>query len=213
MKRIFFLILSVLCLSFVLVSCKDEGNGSEENEKIKVMLSVSEGAKVIGKSSVDVEPGQDVSFEIKIEDGYYFKSVSDGEFDVDTGILTLRAVERRMSVSFFVEKADFDTTLSAPFVFYGEYGDSTNVEENEVRFGSVIKLKSTNADKVFLGWSFGKSFSTGGTIVSEDRNYDFVLKPELLKNGVMSMRITSITPQELCNITPTEERLIPRRKI
>ena len=170
-----------LMLSFSLFACG--GGDTEEGEVFRIMISVSEGARVVGKSSVDVAPGESVEFEIEIDTGYVFKSVSDGEFDTETGILTIENVTRKMSVAFVVEKTDFDTEASVPFVFTGEKGDSSGISGNQVKLGALVKAKSGYYDKIFLGWSFGKSAEDGGIVVSDERELEFTVTPDLLKDG------------------------------
>ncbi|MBQ7332813.1 MAG: leucine-rich repeat protein [Clostridia bacterium] len=179
MKRFLFLLLSLITL-FSLISC-----GGGENERYRVMVSVSEGASVVGEASVEVEEGGTAEFLIEIDTGYVFKSVSGGVYDTETGVLTIENVTRRMNVSFYAEKADFDTEVTAEFIFKGELGDETNISENEVKLGTRIKAKSTYGDKIFLGWSFGKSFSQGGVIASDERDFEFTVTPDILKDGVL----------------------------
>lgn len=185
MKRFLLVILSLL-LMLAAVSCGETNDGEKNDaETFRVMLSVSEGASVIGDSSVDVKSGGAVEFLVEIDTGYVFVSASCGVYDTETGVLRIENVTEKTSVSFYVEKADFDTEETVPFIFKGELGDETNITENEVRLGAQITAKSNCQDMIFLGWSYGKSLSQGGVIVSEERELEFVVKPDILRNGVL----------------------------
>ncbi len=182
MKRFCLLVLSLL-ISISLFSCN--GKDGEEKLKYRVMLSVSEGVTVIGDASLEVEAGGTAEFLVEIDTGYIFKSASAGEYDSEAGVLRIENVNEKMSVSLYAEKADFNTEESVPFIFKGELGDETNVSENEVKLGSLIKANSGATELIFLGWSFGKSVEQGGVVVSEERYFEFTVTPDILRNGVL----------------------------
>ena len=188
MKRFCLIALSLLLL-VSLFSCgkSDDAPAGETPDTVsyRVMLSVAEGAKVLGDSSVDVKEGDTVEFQVELDTGYLFKSVSAGIYDADSGILTIENVREKMSVSFFTEKVNYDTNESVPFRFYGELGDTSNISENEVKLGTRIVVNSGTSDLIFLGWSFGKSLAQGGVVVSEERTFEFTATPDVLRNGVL----------------------------
>ena len=173
-------------LAISLFSCgSSEKTDEGVEEKFRVMLSVSEGATVVGDTSVEVAKGKTAEFHVEIDTGYIFKSVSAGKYDTETGILKIENVSGKMSVSFYTEKADFNTEETVPFIFKAELGDETNVSENEVRLGAKVTAESNNSELIFLGWSFGKSLSQGGVIASEERRFEFTVTPDILRNGVL----------------------------
>ncbi len=182
MKR-FCLLLFSLILSLALFACGGDSSGDEES--FRVMISTSEGAHVEGEASVDVPAGETVEFTVKIDTGYIFKSVSEGEYDTETGVLTIENVTEKMNVSFVVEKTSFDTETPVPFVFTGESGDTTNVTGNQIKLGSLIKASSGYQNRISLGWSSGARAEDGGIIVSDERELEFTVTPDLLKDGTL----------------------------
>ena len=185
MKR-FSLIALLLILSISLFACGG-GDTTDGGESYRVMLSCSEGASVVGEASVDVASGDSVEFTVEIDTGYVFVSVSEGEFDSETGVLTIENVTKKMNVSFIVEKSGYDTEKSVPFAFSGASGDTVSVTSSEVKLGALVKAKSVYQGKIFLGWSFGKSVKDGGFVVSEDRELEFTVTPDLLNGDKLSL--------------------------
>ncbi|MBQ9084593.1 MAG: hypothetical protein IJY24_02955 [Clostridia bacterium] len=95
MKRITKLMFIVALLSamlLLLIACA----GSD----YKVSVTVDDGAVITGDSSVTVSPGESVSFNITIKDGYVFDSVSQGEYDEANGVLRISSVKTSLSVRF-----------------------------------------------------------------------------------------------------------------
>ncbi len=171
----------IFILLFVLASAV----ACAADDSLPVMLSHGEGVTVLGQNPVRVTPGDDVTFQVELDDGYIFFSASDGKFDVDTGTLTVKNVSERMNISFYAEKVDFDTSKEAVFFLEGAAGDSDNVDGFNVKLGSSVTVRSNNFDSHFLGWSFGKRAEKGGKIVSTERSYDFRVTPDILSGGVL----------------------------
>ena len=183
MKRFCLLLLSLI-LSLSLFACGG-GGSTDDGETFRVMLSTSEGASVEGETSREVASGESVTFIVKIDTGYIFKSVSEGEYDSETETLTIENVTKKMNVSFIVEKTNFNTETPVSFEFIGEDGDSANVTGGMTKLGALIKASSEFDGKIFLGWSFGKSAADGGIVVTDERELEFTVTPDLLEDGVL----------------------------
>lgn len=95
---IIILIVACICASIVLVGCSDD-NGTA----ITIMLSNGEGYVVESPNLIEnLQIGDSCSFRVRILDGYYFGSVSHGNFS--NGILTIEDVRYGMSIKFSVYK-------------------------------------------------------------------------------------------------------------
>jgi len=150
------------------------------------MVSVDEGAEVLGDNPVDVPLGESVSFDIKIKEGYVFVSSSHGIYDSQTETLTVDEVTERLNVSFVTEKATYDTTKTFKYVFNGAADDTTSVKESSsVKYGTVITVRSKDASRAFLGWSFGSPMKQGAAAVSTAKEYTFTVSPNITKNDVL----------------------------
>lgn len=181
MKKLFYIFFILLMTVIALTSCSD---GDENKEKYKVMVSTDEGATVSGENPQEIVEGKSAIFDVKLEWGYAFVSASHGEYDQDEGKLIVRDVSERMNISFITEYVGYDTNEKVIYVFRAETGDiSTPKANNALRLGTKITVESHNTDKMFVGWTIGKTAFSGGEIVSYDREFSFVATPELVTDG------------------------------
>lgn len=171
----------MLFAAAALFSCRE----SPEEELIPVMLSYGDGVTVYGENPVYVRAGTDVSFNVEIEKGYVFHSLSEGSYDAEQGKVTLTAVSRRTNVAFYAEKLSYDTDESVVFRFRGGTGDISSHRGNYVNLGTEVTVSSIYADEFFVGWSFGKPYTQGGEIASTERRFKFRVSPDKLYNGNM----------------------------
>lgn len=185
------LILTLLALLLALLSllalsaCSDK---PADDGRHRVYLWVSDGAYVTGDSLKTVDDGGQVSFKVEISEGYIFKSVSHGEYDQNTGILTLSDVTNDVGICFFAEESDLDTSLFFTYVFNGADGDySSELSGASLRNGSYISVKAKDMSRVFVGWSIGSKMAQGGSVVSTEREFDFRLTPAYVSGGMLRL--------------------------
>lgn len=157
-----------------------------EKRLVRIAVRVTEGFSVVGLSNIEIEEGSDATFEIKLDEGYGFKSVSHGTYDPITGILTVPSVTERTFVEFEVEVLSYDTTETYSYIFKGTDKDTTSVEPSKaVNAGTLIKVAAGDRSKRFDGWSFGRALKKGDTPVSTDREFEFRLTPDIVTDGVL----------------------------
>lgn len=211
-RKLLSLILLLLCLAFVfsLASCgggtsdgsSDGGSGNETvdtppsggtdaekpdtGRRVRVTLVVGEGFTVEGSTNIEVAYGRDAEFKIKIEDGWGFKSASAGEYNAETGTLVIKGVTTRTTVNIELEKLDYDTSVTYAYVFRGTDKDTTSVAPSgSVKAGTLIKVTAGDRKRVFVGWTYGKSLTAGGTLASEEREFEFRLTPDIVTNNAL----------------------------
>ncbi len=179
--RRFLLISLLLITALLLAAC---GGGETEDELIRVMLTVDDGAAVNGEQVVEVKRGETVVFDVKVLSTHDFVSVSAGTYDEKTGKLTVQDVTSRLNITFTTESLGYDKNDTATYYFSaGAYDTSTASNVSVLNLGSEITVVAGDTASIFAGWSLGARQPSGRTL-SEDRSYTFRLTPELLdKNG------------------------------
>ena len=180
------IILILLMTLTLFISCGDDP--PVDDDTVRVMVSVDEGAVVVSDNPVDVAIGESVSFDVKINNGYVFSSVSHGVYDESTEKLTVTDVTERLNISFVTENVGYDTTKTFKYIFKGADGDTTSVKESSsVKYGTKITVKANDGKRIFVGWSFGSSVKNGGEVVSTEREYTFTVTPDTTKNDVLQV--------------------------
>ena len=138
MKKILFFIIAVLVFSFY--SC-DEKIDTKDGGAVRVMVSADAGATVLSENPIEVNIGECASFEIKLDNECVFERSSFGNFDSESGILTVENVTERMNIIFETENIGYDTTKTVNYIFKGESGDTTSVAPSpKVKLGTDITL-------------------------------------------------------------------------
>ncbi len=180
MRKLSILLVMIIISVLSLFSC---GGGEDDKDYVKVMVTTDSGATVTSENPIDVEVGTDCEFDIQLGTTFVFVSASAGEYDVDTGKLTLKNVTERMNVTFTTEDVGYDTTGKTLYIFEGEEGDKSDVKSMaKVHFGTSITVEAANTSRIFAGWSFGKTIARGGEVASTDRKYTFRAHPDMVSN-------------------------------
>ena len=105
----FFSLLILTLLAFT--SCTPSAGGGDTEKTYRVMVSVPEGATVVGKNPADVKEGGSVTFCLSIGKEYVCTSVSDGTYDPATGILTVSDVREKKNITVSLLHVGYDTTV------------------------------------------------------------------------------------------------------
>ncbi len=167
-----------------LASCSEP---TDEDKTVRVMVTECDGITVTSENPVDIPVGADAEFDVKINTGYAFDSVSCGEYDRDSGKLVVKDVTKRTRVRFEIENLGYDTTQKYTYMFENVSGyDSTDFPAStSVNAGTKITVTAGDESRKFIGWSFGDSYENGGDIVSYDRTFTFRLSPYDTINGIL----------------------------
>ena len=182
MKRILlFLIAAVLAIS--LTACvgggkKDDTESTDNEGKIKVLLTYDESITVTSENPVYVDAGRDAEFEISFADQYALDTLSCGEYR--GGKITVRDVEEDTVVKVSSLFVGYDTSTVYNFMFYGAQADTATLRNGErVTCGNKLTVNANEKFKVFLGWSIGGYTTDKSKMISESRTYTFRLTPAM----------------------------------
>lgn len=175
MKKFHLPLLWVVFALLFLGGCaeSDPSDTTKPSMTVSVMLQESEGIVISGENPVSVEVGKDVSFAVKIRDGYKIEQIGQGAVYED-GKLTLKNVKFPTTLE-IATRTLYD--LSFGIHNNSQQGDlAANVESGTVREDTLVTLNATpKKDLIFLGYSLGAPQSDGGTIVCASPEYTFTL--------------------------------------
>ncbi|HBJ18739.1 MAG TPA: hypothetical protein DDY70_03200 [Clostridiales bacterium] len=195
MKRsrlLFSLFFSLLILTlFIFCACAPAGDGgnTDNGEKTyRVMVTVPEGATVVGKNPVEVKAGESATFRITVGKEYVVTGVSDGTFDPATGTLTVTNVREKKNITLSLLHVGYDTTVKYAYFFHGTDEDTTSEDSGQQLFaGTEITVRAGDTGRLFTGWSFSKLGADPSVIVSTEREYTFRLSPDLASGGKVDL--------------------------
>lgn len=184
MKKVLLLVLLLIASLTLLLACGEDTPDTET--AYRVMVGVSEGFSVTSQNPVEVKKGESAEFDIAIESGYVFVSVSHGSYDEASGKLKIDNVTARTTVQFTVENLGYDTSVKYVYSFNGTDKDTTTPTPSaSVTAGTKITVSAGDTGRIFVGWTFGKSAKAGGEIVSSEREYTFRISPDVVENGAL----------------------------
>jgi len=178
-------LLLALCLSACTPPTPDPNAG-----KLKVMVSLGEGATVDGTNPKYVNSGDSVNFKIIIDEDYILSSVSHGVYDAETQVLAVDGITANTNIDFSTrKKLDYTLTLELDEGISCAEGTSLTVREGDAKTLTLTAAPGYVIDKV-TGGSFDKP--TGKLTV-----------PPVLQNT--TVRVTAIKQQELNVTVNTDE--------
>ena len=148
-RRIFVIFIALLSVVLLLASCSG-GNGGEDNSTVRIMVPQKTGFTVTSQNPLDGAPGSDVTFDITIKNGYGFVSTSVGEYDQQTGKLTVKNVTRNTTVDFKVESLGFDTTVEYNYRFIASDKDVSNLSNGIYNAGTLISVSAKEQSRIFV---------------------------------------------------------------
>jgi len=188
MKRIITVLLLAMCIVLMLGACDMSlpelpflPDNGEQTPTYTVTLSLPDGVRVFGgENTVKVAEGGTARFKIDYNRGYMFASVSHGVYEYDENTVVITDVRENINATLTVNEYDFNTDLRFRFVLYGTGKETSSVSSGlKVNAGIVIDLKAEDMYRRFVGWSIGKSYSAGGEIISDEREFSLVVRSEL----------------------------------
>jgi len=181
MKR-YILPLIFALLSFMIFSC---GDTPESEPTYRVMVSLDEGATVNGENPKTVKQGEDAVFEIILDEGYLYESVSGGEYDQTTGTLTVKNITSNTNIDFYTEPKAADGEGLAVYVFKpGSSLDTTDIDPGRnIPDTTVVTVKANDTDRNFIGWFISGKDGP----VSQERSFSFRLSDYKNDRGVVTL--------------------------
>ncbi len=187
-KRKYLSCLFVICfLLCMLCACgRDSKSDQAKDGTVRVMVAVDEGITVMPDAVLDLNPGEDAVFTLQFAEGFAFESATCGEFDAESGTLTLRAVEKATLITVKSQTAKIPEEADIRFLLKSTSDDDKASVSGYgfVRDGEQIRVYAGNNRRKFEGWSFGSD----GEIVSTDRKFIFKVDRDLAEDGVFIVR-------------------------
>ncbi len=193
-KKLFFLILTfaIFALTLCLSSCDwlelpHFGNSEAPPKTYKVMLSLPEGVSVNGSNPITVTEGESAQFSLRFSNDCMFASVTHGTYRVSSRTVVINNVTENISATLAVNRYDFDTSRTFKYIFYESGRETSNVVNGaEVNAGIVVSVSANNFERRFVGWTLGANYINGGRLVSNERNYSFVMNADYAdENGMV----------------------------
>lgn len=194
-SKIFILLALVFSIMLMAVACSSEessenggsnGGGGNPATTYSVQLVVNDqtAVELVDGNRKTVEEGQDVIFNIKINDGFIFDSVSHGVYDKDAETLTVTDVTTDLRINFKVKALSYDPNKSIDVNIVGTAADESNVGMGwqNVKYGTEIHLNAGDKSRPFAAWTIGNTLANGGTVLSEDREFTYSVIPENIGN-------------------------------
>ena len=179
MKKSLFLILIMLLISLVaLTACGKGGEDNADDGKMKIMLTCSEGFTVTSENPVIANPGEPVSFEVELADGYVFANLNYGDYE--DGVVTVTGMTKSTVIKLLAVDLGYSTSEEYRYYFNGEDSDTTSVNSSsKVYGGDLVTVKANETYKTFLGWSFNGRTVDPNEMFSTDREYTFRISPSV----------------------------------
>ncbi len=168
------LLLLIPAAALLFSSCNAE---AEENRTVRVMLTENEHYTITSENPVLIPAGQNAVFNVEMEEDYAVTELTDGATYKD-GVITLPYVQYPTTI---------DTVAKIPEFYWFEYRYTpkegqiqTSLPSDKYMEGTEITVTAVpNEGCVFLGFSFDKYLSDGGTIVSTDQVFTFPMNDDI----------------------------------
>ena len=153
-----------------------------------------------------VKEGEDASFTLTFNQGYVFSScevtLGDGNavFDEQTSKLTVSGTTKNTVVYVYTEEFKYDLTEEYPYIFKpSSQGKDTSLPgtSSAMAVGTLVTLSAGDNERVFVGWTVGARYSSGGTLLSESRNFQFRMSPEYLSGGKVTVYANYVDADKL----------------
>lgn len=202
MKKRLIKLLMLCALTVSLLHLSPACNPMEDLTKIKVVLLETDGVKVLSRQSVEIKPGNDVEFKIKLADGYAYLGMTkngeavreeagtpakefpiEGEYNEKNGTLKLKNVKYPSTVEVYAKPKS--ELYSFALVYNERMGGASIVGGTKltkgykympVEGGSVSLTAYAHEKYSFNGWSVGDYIENGGRVVSYDKDFEFIVE-------------------------------------
>ena len=181
MKKLLPLLILIILTLCLFSSCKLSGEegGDDAASAYRVMLSLPDGVTVDGANPVNVKAGGIVSFKLKFNSDTMFAGVTHGMYNYGTQTVVIDNVSSDINATLSVNKYDFDTSVTYNFIMRGTGNDESDVPSGmKLNAGIAVNVTAGDDGRRFVGWSFGNSSASGAEIVSTERSYSFVIRPD-----------------------------------
>lgn len=188
MKKIIPLLILILLSIALLCACDSSMlseflglplNDGGEPKSYRVMLSLPHGVEVEGDNPITVSEGSNVKFKLIFNNDTMFASVSEGKYNYTSQTVLIENVRSNVHATLSVNTYDFDTSQKYLFILRDTGKDNATVASgSEINAGTVVNVKANDNDRRFIGWTFGTTSNLGGTVVSTDRSFSFVISEQ-----------------------------------
>jgi len=182
MKKIWLSLLLVLSAVLMLTGCavlgdllpdKDPPAVTKPPMTVNVMLEENENVSILGDNPVSVPVGGNVSFPVKLRDGYKIEELGQGAV-YQNGSVTLMGVRFPTTVKLKTRPLRDLTVRVENNSRQGKLAAS--VALGTVREDTEVTLQVTpSKGLIFLGYSLGAACTDGGTIVCASTEYTFTM--------------------------------------
>ena len=199
-KKLFKIIMIFAVLASILMLASCLKSDKEDFTKIKVVLLETDGVKVLSKQSVDIKPGNDVAFNVKIAEEYAYLGMTkngvpvreeegvpakeypiEGEYDEKNGAIKLKAIKYPTTVELIVKPKS--ELYSFELMYNDRQGGAQIVGGTKIvkgykwlpqTDGKVSLVAYPHEAYSFNGWSVGAYIEDGGQVLSYDKEFEFV---------------------------------------
>ncbi len=190
MKKLLYLLICSICLC-CLALCALSGCSDGEEDKggsgdgYTVTVICTDGIEVTSQNPQKVEEGGKASFTLSVSGNIAVQNVSAGKYNYSTGVLTVDNVSSDLRVTVTGETVNVDTSVICDYMFMGKgiNNDSSSRQSGKYSLGVNITVNAGDEKLAFIGWSAGATLGLGGTLLSSEREYTFMLTSEMLKDG------------------------------
>lgn len=151
-----------------------------ENVEVSVVATEGGSATVNGATSVSVEPGTEVELVATPSEGYRFVNWTVGTEVVSTSATFTTTIQanKTYTANFAVittEKVTIRVSGSGGYRYIGYNGTETSTSCSVVKGSTVyVRTEPGSAERKFAFWTVGKTYASGGTIVSNKNPYEFI---------------------------------------
>lgn len=156
-----------------------------ENIEVSVVATEGGSATVNGSETVSVEPGSEVQLVATPADGYRFVNWTVGTEVVSTSatFTTIVQADKVYTANFTAiteETVTVKVAGSGGYRYIGYNGTETSSSCTVVKGSTVyVRTEPGSTERKFAFWTVGKTYASGGIIVSNKNPYEFVVEEDV----------------------------------
>ena len=176
------------CASLIKPNETKPDGGKDKREEHKVAFVYSEGITYEGKNPIMVKDGASLTLDITLDPTYIIVEVENASYDPLTRQISIESVTSDVRIRALAEDAGYDTASQYNYNFCGGELDSTSIASMENMYsGTEITVSAGDKSLIFRGWSLGDYAENGGQIISEERDFTFMLSADFIIDGVCAI--------------------------